>query len=163
MASSRSRNVFMLDFENACLSDWDCNKRPHPIGRNRYLDPQWRSLIRGNIEQHSDLTWMQYVQWVKDGQGDEWFQLPEEKEPDPEPEVDPRPQRPWPEEGFSFYFDRLRKEPVLVNGGLGEDLQRCRSTGCSCAQDRREAQQFADHVSGSSGLCTTTNQYSGAG
>ena len=68
-------NTFMMDFENSVLSDWDSRTRQHPVGRKRYLDPMWQSLVRANVSpHHSDVTWEQYVEWVAHGGGDDWFQ-----------------------------------------------------------------------------------------
>lgn len=69
------RNSFMMDFENACLSDWDSSKKPHPTGCKRYLDPEWAALVKSQVyPYHSDIDWYEYCSWVSRGHGDTWFQ-----------------------------------------------------------------------------------------
>ncbi len=73
----------MMDFENSCLSqNWDSRKRAHPKGPNRYKDPEWAAMIQSHVyPHHSDIDWEEYVEWVSNGGGDEWFQ---EDAPEPE-------------------------------------------------------------------------------
>ena len=69
------RDALMMAFENACLSqNWDSSKRLHPKGRNRHEDPEWAAMIQGQVyPHHSDVDWLEYVDFVKYGGGDEWF------------------------------------------------------------------------------------------
>ena len=69
-----------MDFENSCLSvNWDSSKKEHPKGIDRYLDLDWAAMIKSQVFPYRlDLTWEQYVEWVKAGGGDEWFQEIEE-------------------------------------------------------------------------------------
>ncbi len=46
--------------------------KPHPKGRERYKDPDWERTMKSELET-SDTNWEAYVEWVKDGGGDEWF------------------------------------------------------------------------------------------
>ena len=70
------RYSFMMDFENACLSqNWDSGIKPHPKGNKRYEDPEWAAMVESNVyPHHSDVDWHEYVDWVSRGFGDEWFQ-----------------------------------------------------------------------------------------
>jgi len=69
-------NDFMMDFENACLSrNWDSRIRAHPKGPNRHKDPEWAAMIQSQVyPHHSDVDWEEYVDWVSNGGGDEYFQ-----------------------------------------------------------------------------------------
>jgi len=64
---------FMRDFENACLKDnWN---KPHPNGAKRHENPEWGAMIQSQVyPHHSDVDWEEYVEWVSNGGGDEWFQ-----------------------------------------------------------------------------------------
>jgi hypothetical protein len=64
---------FMMDFENACLSQsWDSRKRAHPRGPNRYKDPEWAQMIQSQVyPHHSDVDWTEYCNWCEAGGGDE--------------------------------------------------------------------------------------------
>ena len=63
---------FLMDFENACLEDF---RGAHPIGRERYKHPAWAAHIKANVfPYHSDIDWLEYVEWVSNGGGDDWFQ-----------------------------------------------------------------------------------------
>ena len=72
-------NNFMMDFENCCLQEvWYCqnNRRWgfHPLGPKRHEDPQWAAMIQSQVfPNHSDIDWQEYVVWVENGGGDEWF------------------------------------------------------------------------------------------
>ena len=109
----RHHDAFMMDLENSILQlNWDSTKRPHPIGRNRYLDPAWAAVVRKIVSEHSDCTMAQYIWWCQDGGGDVFFQLPEEEvlsKELPALEIAPDPSRPWPASEFSFYYDQARK------------------------------------------------------
>ena len=65
---------FMMDFENNCLSCWDTRKGI-PKGRKRYENNEWATLIKSKVyPHHSDIDWDEYVAWVSQGGGDEWFE-----------------------------------------------------------------------------------------
>ena len=67
---------FLMDFENACLEGFG---GAHPTGPNRYKDPAWAAHIKANVfPYHSDIDWLEYVEWVSGGGGDDWFQEEEE-------------------------------------------------------------------------------------
>ena len=70
--------AFMMDFENECLSqNW---MGPPPIGPKRYQDPKWAKMIQTQVFPfHSDIDWVEYVEFCESGHGDEWFQEDEEK------------------------------------------------------------------------------------
>ena len=76
MACDRSRDSFLMDFENACLSQhWDSSKNEHPKGVQRHLNLEWAAMIKTQVFPYRlDVTWDQYVEWVKEGGGDDWFQ-----------------------------------------------------------------------------------------
>ncbi len=81
-----ARDDFYCDFENTCLSqNWDSSRRAHPKGPNRYKDTEWAKMIQSQVyPHHSDIDWEEYVEWVENGGGDEWFQ-----ESDDETEEEP--------------------------------------------------------------------------
>ena len=66
---------FMMDFENACLADhWDSSAADHPKGDRRHLNKEWAAMIQSQVyPHHSDIDWIDYVQYVIHGGGDEWF------------------------------------------------------------------------------------------
>jgi len=113
--------------------------------------------MREELADYPRRTYEEYCGWVENGGGDEYFQP---SEPDPayvEAQAKQRVAYLCTETVMPLevsLYDRivplalasLRSAAISKNGGLGEDIQRCRSTGCTCAQDRREAQQFADHI-----------------
>ena len=75
----KPQDDFMMDFENAVLQDWNHTwweePRLIPKGVNRWKDKEWASLIQKNVyPHHSDVNWHQYVTWVSEGGGDQWFQ-----------------------------------------------------------------------------------------
>ena len=64
----------MMDFENDVLRSWDACKGI-PMGPRRFENPEWATLITSRVfPHHSDLDWYEYVEWVRGGGGDEWFQ-----------------------------------------------------------------------------------------
>ena len=64
---------FLMDFENEVLQDWDARKGI-PTGPRRFQNPEWAELIQRNVYPHtSDVDWYEYVVWVENGGGDEWF------------------------------------------------------------------------------------------
>jgi hypothetical protein len=67
----KDRNCFMMDFENALLKDWT---KPIVKGKNRHEDPEWAKFVKSQVYPHSsDIDWYEYVNWVKEGYGDEWL------------------------------------------------------------------------------------------
>ncbi len=68
----------MMDWENAILGDWDA-RNGIPRGPRRFENTEWAALIRQHVfPHHSDVDWQEYVQWVSQGGGDEWFQEEED-------------------------------------------------------------------------------------
>ena len=69
-------DAFLMDFENACLaSHWDSSVMAHPRGNRRYEHEEWAAMIKNQVfPHHSDVDWGEYVEWVQNGGGDEWFQ-----------------------------------------------------------------------------------------
>ena len=64
-------HAFLMDFENAVLED---GGRDSPTGPRRFEKAEWAELIKRNVyPNHSDLDWDEYVEWVSQGGGDEWF------------------------------------------------------------------------------------------
>jgi hypothetical protein len=64
--------IFLLDFENACLQDWPGLNWPR--GNTRHLDPEWATYMKSQVyPNHSDVDWIEYCNWVASGGGDEWF------------------------------------------------------------------------------------------
>ncbi len=40
----------------------------------RFENAEWAELIKRNVyPHHSDIDWEEYVEWVSNGGGDEWF------------------------------------------------------------------------------------------
>ena len=70
------RDAFMMDFENACLSqEWDNSKKQFPTGRLRHADAEWGAMIISQVfPHHSDVDFQEYQEWCENGGGDEWFQ-----------------------------------------------------------------------------------------
>ncbi len=68
----RALNSFMMDFENYVLTLWDA-RNGIPTGPQRFEDEAWAALMKTQLE-FSDTCWDEYVAWVRDGGGDEWFQ-----------------------------------------------------------------------------------------
>ena len=86
-----NRDNFMMDFENHCLEhNWGKKaepfkdgileglsfyfNKPHPKGKKRHEDPEWMEMIQTQVyPNHSDVDWQEYVDWVENGGGDEWF------------------------------------------------------------------------------------------
>ena len=68
------RYSFLMDFENSCLTEhWGV--KPHPRGNKRYEDPEWAAMIQSQVyPNHSDVDWYEYVEWVSQGGGDDWFE-----------------------------------------------------------------------------------------
>ena len=69
-------DAFLMDFENACLANrWNSNA-PHPVGPKRHEHKEWAAMIKSQVyPHHSDVDWEDYVEWVENGGGDEWFQI----------------------------------------------------------------------------------------
>lgn len=70
------RYLFLMDFENSCLTEhWDSSVKPHPRGNKRYEDPEWAAMIQSQVyPNHSGVDWYEYVEWVSQGGGDDWFE-----------------------------------------------------------------------------------------
>ena len=68
----RAHDAFMMDMENYILRQWD-SRQGVPTGPKRYLNEEWAKLVKSNLE-FSDTNWDEYVSWVSNGGGDEWFQ-----------------------------------------------------------------------------------------
>ncbi len=72
--SDISRDAFLMDFENDVLRCWDARK-DIPRGTRRFEKQEWAALIMSQVfPHHSDVDWEEYVEWVSQGGGDEWFQ-----------------------------------------------------------------------------------------
>ena len=68
-------DAFLMDFENACLANHWNSCVPHPTGNRRYEHEEWAAMIKSQVfPHHSDVDWGEYVEWVQNGGGDEWFQ-----------------------------------------------------------------------------------------
>ena len=64
----------MMDFEYDVLRCWDARKGI-PRGPRRFENQEWAALIKRHVyPHHSDVDWFEYIAWVRDGGGDEWFQ-----------------------------------------------------------------------------------------
>ena len=67
----QSRDDFLMDFENALLENWG---REIPVGPRRFENDEWATKVKANVyPNHSDVDWMEYVDWVSQGGGDELF------------------------------------------------------------------------------------------
>ena len=66
----RHLNNFMMDFENHVLREWGACA---PRGPLRYENKNWAAHMKSHLE-FSDTCWEEYVTWVQQGGGDEWFQ-----------------------------------------------------------------------------------------
>ena len=80
MAPQEQRDLqnFLLDFENWVLQNkWD-SRIGIPAGRHRHEDPLWRQVIQEELRDYPRRTWDQYVTFVLQGGGDEWFQEDQE-------------------------------------------------------------------------------------
>ena len=69
----RYQNAFLMDFENWVLTLWDA-RNGIPTGPRRHENEAWAALMQSNLE-FSDTCWDEYVEWVKQGGGDEWFMM----------------------------------------------------------------------------------------
>ena len=63
----------LMDAENWILSKWNHSIQEFPKGTRRYLDNAWAKHVMTLLED-TDFTFNQYVEWVMEGGGDEWFQ-----------------------------------------------------------------------------------------
>ena len=61
----------LWDYENWLLSTYDTMKGL-PVGMERLTHGSWVQHVKDNLPM-SDFTWMQYVEHVNAGDGDEWF------------------------------------------------------------------------------------------
>ena len=80
MAVQEQRDLknFLLDFENWCLQNKCDSRIGIPAGRHRHEDPLWRQVIQEELRDYPRKTWDQYVTFVLQGGGDEWFQEDQE-------------------------------------------------------------------------------------
>jgi hypothetical protein len=80
----RCGNLFMMEFENELLWLWGSRTKgnrtkgthikEHPKGRKRFMDHEWAKFVTSQVYPfHSDVDWDDYVDWVANGGGDEWF------------------------------------------------------------------------------------------
>ena len=104
------RDAFMMDFENACLSqEWDNSKKQFPTGRLRHADAEWGAMIISQVfPHHSDVDFQEYQEWCENGGGDEWFQ----EEDEPEVKMEKR---------------QVMKDTRCPGCGRGDDFCRCGS------------------------------------
>ena len=81
----------------------------HPTGTKRHEDQKWAQMIQSQVyPRHSDIDWDEYVVWVENGGGDEWFR---QDDPSSEDEDTFREIRREEEEILPGYYDaqtRLR-------------------------------------------------------
>ncbi len=77
----------LWDYENWLLSHYD-TRRGIPVGMERLTHESWVQHVEDDLPM-SDFTWIQYVEQVEAGDGDEWF-FAQDRGPDPEWE----PERP---------------------------------------------------------------------
>ena len=63
--------TFLLDLENDMLKEFDLAP---PKGCYRHLDVDWAAHMKKSLYPfHNDADWGEYVQYCKEGHGDEWF------------------------------------------------------------------------------------------
>ena len=76
LVTRQGRDDFMTDFENEVLRNcWDA-RRGIPTGPRRFEKADWAEVIKRNVYPHSsEVDWDEYVEWVSQGGGDEWFTL----------------------------------------------------------------------------------------
>ena len=56
-------------------------KKGIPTGPRRFEKADWAEVIKRNVYPHSsEVDWDEYVEWVSQGGGDEWFQAEEAEE-----------------------------------------------------------------------------------
>jgi hypothetical protein len=73
-------DAFMMDLENGILEEFAGEPlfmaaEHAPRGTRRWKIPEWAALVKKSMYPfHSDVDWHEYVEWVKGGGGDEWFQ-----------------------------------------------------------------------------------------
>ena len=67
-------DAFMMDFENSCLeNNWNNSIRVK--GPTRHENAEWAAMIQSHVfPKNSEIDWQEYVDWVRNGGGDEWFQ-----------------------------------------------------------------------------------------
>ena len=61
----------LWDYENWLIITYDTMKGL-PVGMERLTHQSWVQHVKDNLPM-SDFTWMQYVEHVNAGDGDEWF------------------------------------------------------------------------------------------
>jgi hypothetical protein len=67
----RDHDIFMMDLENYILGRWDA-RQGIPKGPRRHENALWAAHVKSHLED-ADTTWIEYVEWVSQGGGDEWF------------------------------------------------------------------------------------------
>ena len=72
-----ARDNFFMTFENFVLGhDSDNTKRGHPKGPQRHEDREWAKTTQSRVYPHtSEIEWEEYVEWVENRGGDEYFQM----------------------------------------------------------------------------------------
>ena len=69
----RGRDAFLMDFESDVLRDWDATKGI-PTGPRRFEKAEWAKTVRMHcFPNNPHVDWDEYVEWVSQGGGDEWF------------------------------------------------------------------------------------------
>ena len=71
-----ARGCFLMGFENAVLEDFQkvYPGEEIPTGPERHKNKEWAALMWESVyPHHSDVDWSEYVVWVHQGGGDEWF------------------------------------------------------------------------------------------
>ena len=63
----------LCDYENWLLSTYDASKGI-PVVKERLAHDSWVQHVKDDLLM-SSFTWMQYVEYVEAGGGDEWFLL----------------------------------------------------------------------------------------
>jgi hypothetical protein len=116
------RDAFMMDFENACLSqEWDNSKKQFPTGRLRHADAEWGAMIKTQVYPHSsEIDWEEYCEWVFHGGGNEYFR---EEEDEPESIEEDEPE-------VKMEKRQVMRDTRCSGCGRGDDFCRCGSFDC---------------------------------
>ena len=72
---TREQDNYLMDMENEALANWDNTNKVTGIGKERLKNEKWILHIREYIDDCCGLeeAMKQYVKWVENGGGDEWF------------------------------------------------------------------------------------------
>ena len=80
------RDNFMMDVENEILREW--GSQNFPKGKTRACDEAWAAHVKACLaawygggkppvsrreEGRDEVSWAEYVAWVEEGGGDDWF------------------------------------------------------------------------------------------